>query len=403
MFFLTAIAAGMLALIVEGFIAKSLFGRGFHGELYQRLGKMAGIVLLLYLGLRLGDLTLRGVIPQAIDGSWQSMLFLGEILLGGLAPAILLLIPKIRSKPAGLLSAALLGAGGVVSQRMSLSLFTMFRPESAPYTPSGLEILIAFAIPAAAGLVYLLFTENLAVLEKDLPDWVQDPYRRPEFEMGSMAYQDRRWESLLARRMGVGVAALALLAATLPAQVARGGTLPPAPVSPATGWETLKIDGDDDGLLVNFPHGEHQARLSNELGELAACKTCHHLDRPDDVNSGCSECHTDFNQAASIFNHEQHTTLLGGNAACGECHSGEHRAATAISCDRCHESMAVSSDGNPFTYFAASYQEAMHGRCQSCHQQQAEATGRPELGQCGACHMGQVESEMIVRSEQNND
>lgn len=401
MFFATAIAAGMLAVIIEGFIAKSLFGRGFQWNLYQRLGRFAGFVLLFYLGLRLGDLTLRGVLPQAIDGSWQSMLFLGEILLGGLLPAILLLIPKIRSKPAGLLSAALLGAGGVVSQRMSLSLITMFRPESAPYTPSGLEILIAFAIPAAAGLVYLLFTENLAVLEQELPVRETDPYLRPEFEPGSLAYQDRRWESLLARRMGVGVAALALLAATLPAQVVRGGTLPPAPVKPATGWEVLKIDGDNDGLLVSFPHVEHQKRLTDELGEQVACETCHHLDRPEDENSACSECHTDFNQAVSIFNHEQHTALLGSNAACVECHAGEHRAATATTCDSCHEQMAVNLDGNTFTYFAASYQDAMHGKCKSCHQQQAEALGRPELEQCGTCHLEQVEKEMIVRYEQN--
>jgi len=396
MFFVSAIGAGMLALIVEGFIAQRLFGRGLKLDLLQRLGKIASFVLLLYLGLRLGDLTVRGVLPVSIDGSWQSMLFLGEVLLGGILPVILLLIPQVRAKPAGLLSAALLGAAGIVSQRMSLSLFTMWRPETAPYTPSGLEILIAFAIPAAAGLIYLLFTENLAVLEQELPVRQPDPYARPVFEPDSLVYQDTHWNGQLARRAGIGVLALALLAAVLPAQVVTGEAMPPAPVRAAQGWEMLLIDGDADGQAVQFPHAAHQARLSAEVGEAAACQTCHHLDRPVDVNSGCWECHGDYYQPSSIFDHTQHTAFLGGNAACGECHAGEHRAATAVACETCHAQMIAPSGEDNFSYWAINYQDALHENCQSCHEQQAELQGTPELGQCGACHLGQLENQNLV-------
>ena len=100
--------------------------------------------------------------------------------------------------------------------------------------------------------------------------------------------------------------------------------------------------------------------------------------------------------ASSIFDHTRHTTELGGNAACAECHAGEHRASTAVDCESCHEQMTAAAGVAEFSYWAINYQDALHENCQSCHVQQAELLGRPELGQCGACHLGQVENQNLV-------
>ena len=166
MFFTSAIAAGMMALILEGFVVERWFKKGMHFDLLESIGEGALLPLGLYLALRLIDLWSRKVLPGALDGSWQSMLFLAEIVLGGILPMILLSLKRARSSREGLLTSAILVILGIMSQRMSLSMFTMFRAQGTTYSPSLGETAIAFAIPAAAILIYFFFTENLMVIEK---------------------------------------------------------------------------------------------------------------------------------------------------------------------------------------------------------------------------------------------
>jgi hypothetical protein len=287
------------------------------------------IPLTLYLILRISDLFLRGVLPGALDGSWQSILFVAETCMGGLLPLSLLAFRKIRESREGLLTSAILSIGGIVSQRMSLSMFTMYQPAGMSYFPSVAETLIAFAIPAAAILVYLFFVENLAVVE--------------------------------------GL-----------------------------------VDGNRTAELVNFPHLEHQERLVNEQGE-PSCQTCHHLNKPDDEATACSECHADYYEPQSIFDHTQHQQVLGGNASCVECHTQEHTHQTAEICQDCHETMTAREGQPSFNSLAPSYLDAMHGRCLECHQQEAGKQERPELALCSTCHTNsQDEPEQITRNQPEN-
>ena len=169
LFFTSAISAGMMALALEGFIMERWFKRGMHFELLSQLGKWVTLPLALYLILRISDLFLRGILPGALDGSWQSILFLAEVIVGGVLPLILLAIRKMRESREGLLSSAVLIIAGIISQRMSLSMFTMHQTTGMSYFPSLSEIAIALAIPAAAILIYLFFAENLAILDKEFP------------------------------------------------------------------------------------------------------------------------------------------------------------------------------------------------------------------------------------------
>ena len=340
MFFISAIAAGLMALVVEGFLAERLFGQHLNFDLLSRLGKIGGFVLWLYLGLRLSDLTLHGVLPSALDGTWQSMLFGIEILIGGIIPAALLMVPKIRLSRNGLLTCALLAIAGVLSQRMSLSMITLWRPETAPYIPSGFEVIIAFAIPAAAGLIYLFFVENLAIADKTVPEDKLDLVQSPQIDHPAWVLPNLGWQATFAWRSGIAVLVAGLTLSALPARSASEQSGQTNPVQAALGWEILTIDGDSDGIAVVFPHLEHQARLADEqVSSTAICAECHHLNQPKDEGTGCGECHQDYYAAHSIFEHTLHTNVLGGNASCAECHLGEHRAATAIACAECHESM----------------------------------------------------------------
>jgi len=385
MFFISAIATGMMALIVEGFFVERWFKRGMHFDILTRLGVGATLPLGLYLILRLSDLSIRGIIPAALDGSWQSALFLAEILLGGILPIILFSIKKIRQTREGLLTGATLGILGIMSQRMSLSMFTMYRAEGTTYLPSIGETAIAFAIPAAAALIYLFFAENLPVFEPqpEMAEGEVQPAPSRRMKAGALASSAPIWRSMTARRSGFAVFVVALMLPLLSVN----GKQPAAPVSaPTGGWEVLRIDGNLSGYVVNFPHLEHQERLVDENTGESKCQTCHHLDKPDEQASACWTCHTDFNQPASIFNHSLHQQALGGNQSCQECHTQEHIQLTGAVCQDCHESMPPAQGQTTFQMMAPAYKDAMHGRCLACHEEQALAQNKPDLAQCSACH-----------------
>jgi Ni/Fe-hydrogenase subunit HybB-like protein len=382
MFFTSAIAAGMLVLIIEGFIVGRWFKHNMDFDLVARLGKGAILPLSLYLALRLSDQWIRGVLPGAIDGSWQSILYLAEILLGGIFPILLLSIRKIRETREGLLTSSILGILGIMSQRMSLSMFTMVRTEDTIYFPSLGETLIAFAIPAAAVLLYLFFAENLQLYGEQSKD-EGEALVPASISPGSFPNQDTGIRGMVARRSGFAIFVIALAFPILSMKSHQ----PSSPVSSATGWETLHIDGNKAGYMVDFPHLEHQERLADEITGEPNCQKCHHLDLPEDEVPSCWQCHADYNQPASVFDHSVHQQSLGGNESCQECHIGEHVKQTGVICQDCHDAL-IPTDGQPvFNMQAPSYKDAMHGRCLECHEQQALEQGMPELALCSTCHM----------------
>jgi hypothetical protein len=151
---------------------------------------------------------------------------------------------------------------------------------------------------------------------------------------------------------------------------------------------------------VNFPHLDHQERLvDKETGEHE-CQVCHHLNLPDDEATACSQCHTDYFQPSSIFDHSLHQQVLGGNESCQECHTTqEHIKLTPEICQDCHETMTSAEGQATFDMMAPSYQDAMHGRCLDCHEKEALVEDRPELALCNTCHTKyEKESDQIYAS-----
>ncbi len=396
-FFITSIGLGLMAVVLDGFIITLLFKRELHMKLLAQLGKIAGFVLWGYLILRLGDLAWRGIIPAGLDGSWQSFLFAAEILIGGVLPATLLLIPGIHNNHEGLISCGLLTVFGIVIQRMSLSMLTMRLPEGASYIPSMLEVAIAFAVPAAAGLIYFLFLENLAVLQKEVPDHRPSPYAQPQFNQSTFVHIETSLTSTVVRRSGLAVLVIALVVAALPVSIVTGQqSLPGMLVKAAQGWEIMSINGNRDQNRVDFDHLAHQEQLQESTtNDEDVCLTCHHLSKPNDEATACWECHQDMARPTSIFDHTLHQVELGGNLSCVECHRGEHTVQTAKACGECHEVMVPQAGETTFNYYAAGYKEAMHGTCITCHEQEAQQQDRPELGRCPACHKFNDNSDTI--------
>ncbi len=185
--------------------------------------------------------------------------------------------------------------------------------------------------------------------------------------------------------------------ALLPSSAITGYEYPETPVKDAVGWDTLAIDGNRAHERVYFPHKHHQEMLG--LGR-DSCKKCHHMSRPGDGPSSCSECHKDMYLSTSIFNHDYHQGLLGGNSSCDSCHVNSKSKAEVISCGTadCHEGMFPSDTSS---YYAVSYLDAMHKNCKDCHEDKAlkadsllrlgemqKSDSLKALGYCTSCHPG---------------
>ncbi len=154
----------------------------------------------------------------------------------------------------------------------------------------------------------------------------------------------------------------------------------------------LVIDGNRDGTLVLFDHDAHVARL----GADTSCATCHHLSLPLERNTGCASCHRDAYGVTDLFDHPAHEAALGGRDGCVECHAdgaATKTRATSTACMDCHADDAVVSRivDPPWPRWrpAASYVDAMHGLCVTCHRLEVKSAPevRPKgLEECRACH-----------------
>ena len=398
LFFVSAIGLGLMAVIMEGFISAYLYGHRLRMELLPKLGGAASIVLWLYLVLRVGDLAVRGVLPGALDGSWQSLLFALKIGGGVLLPALLLSFPSLRNNRRILGTSAVLTALGIGLNRLSVGMIAMRLLPGTTYFPSWGELALGLGIAAGAGLVFLFFTERLGVFEAKT-EWAQpSPYTRPEFLPGTLVYKDGGVYGTVVRRSLVFILVAALGAALLPARSVTGQQVPITPVTRARGWNVLRIDGNRAREKAFFDHPDHTQRLGRKTPltyaflapsseQREACLRCHHLNHPEDGATPCWLCHQDMYRSTSIFDHDLHEDALGGNQSCGECHAEGHADDTVQKpCQECHEEMVPGPEEETFNPLAPSYKEAMHGLCLECHRQESQRLQRPQLELCVTCH-----------------
>jgi Ni/Fe-hydrogenase subunit HybB-like protein len=405
LFFFSAAALGLMMVTLEGFVSAFVYRRRIELELFSGLGKAAAVLLWVYLALRIGDLLWRGVLPGAIDGSWQSVLFLSEISFTALIPAILLSIPASRNDLRGLGTASVLTVSGTILYRLSASVIAVQRPAGVSYFPNWVEFAISIGIVSGAGLVFLFLTENLKIFG---PETLGEEekitrYAKPRFDPQTGVRLSETFWDTAARRSLILVAVVALAITFMPGRAWGGDQTKSAPVKPVQGLNVMRIYGGDNQTYVDFDHQAHVDRLRKLIPEEYAteqdmCVSCHHLsdwqtDATGISDSGlgppsCGTCHSDVYNSTSTFDHALHVEVVepGGNNSCDECHEGGHSASTAVDCVECHENMGPDENGQPFDYIAPSYMDAMHGSCISCHEAEAQTLNEPLLASCATCH-----------------
>jgi Ni/Fe-hydrogenase subunit HybB-like protein len=370
-----------------------------NGPELPRLRGLATIgagILTLYLVLKIVDLLRGGGWRLLLAGSWESWLYTVELVLTAVLPLVLLSWPRSRRSPTGLGLAAGSATLGLVLNRLDVGIIGYWRDAQTVYWPSLTEWALSLGVVAAAGLVFLAATEQLPIFA-GRPDSPAPGRRRDPRDAFS-----RVWNAALASGLyRVTLIAVIVLPLGWVLMYPPYRSVASEPVQPPVGLDLrrteLRIDGDRAGLLVNFPHQEHQKRLGGDT----SCGICHHVSLPHDRSTPCSRCHRAMLQPTDLFDHSRHLRAVAvaeglhglqpENRTCARCHEPgrPESPATAGACFGCHEKdmwLEIRPDPELRLASASGYMDAMHGTCLVCHRREEARGVREALADCGTCH-----------------
>ncbi|HQA00020.1 MAG TPA: cytochrome c3 family protein, partial [Phycisphaerae bacterium] len=434
LFFVSAVGLGLMMVTLESLLSSWLFNHKVRVELLAGLGRAASFVLSAYVLLRVGDLWRRGQLTEENIASWQGALFIFELLVSAVIPAILLSFRRVRYSVPGLATCSTMVVLGIIGYRFDTCIIAFSRPESMPYFPTWTELAISAGIVSGAVLVFIFFNENLEIIPHHGPKPGAGPDKSGQ-GVGSSSraasyatdYAGVYFFTPARRRYSLGfVIAGALAIGLLPEDAIFGPTPLRVPVQEGRNVEALAvkvdhpmrrefhfaglsgtvpaaakpepvtvrmIDGNRNWRFVPFTHDDHIERL----GGQESCRLCHHQNMTFDQTSPCYVCHRDMYEVTDTFDHRLHMHKLGGNASCAVCHGegpGRKTRETSLACWQCHGDMVVEGSIVPraeggLKGFAPGYMDAMHGLCIRCHEdlsaKDPEKYGT-EFGRCDVCH-----------------
>ncbi len=378
LFFSSAFSLGLAMIITESIISGWLFRRELEHHLLWRVARILKYALGLHLLLIFAELTFLGKLRFLFISSWASILYGMEILISTIIPVIVLASLRSSSSSLRLLTATALVLVGFTLNRINVAIVSMFPETGQIYFPTWVEIIISFGIIACAILIFFFFVENFKVYEK-LPSWEDrdEDLSLPVFDRATEVWLGPR----LTKRIGINllffILGASLTFSFLPENAWQGAQPQRTAVDRPRGLNPMVIDGNRNKKIVLFDHNKH----IREQGVQQSCPKCHHMLKPWDEGTACSECHRDMFLSTLIFDHDFHQKKHGGNKGCRKCHQ-ENKPKTAENikaCKECHTTMIVKESrikpqtkGTDQLKYAVGYREALHGLCINCHQEKAE-------------------------------
>ncbi len=162
-FYLTAIAVGFSMIIFEAYLSARAFGRGIELDLLTKIGFFSGIFLSVYLLVKGVDLFLSNKIGYLFTLTDETLLFWGEIIIGIIIPAVLLLQPRFRENRKWLYISSVFVIAGALFNRMNVSITSIAWSTNVNYFPSVYEISITLMIVVLGMIAFNLAVRYLPV------------------------------------------------------------------------------------------------------------------------------------------------------------------------------------------------------------------------------------------------
>ncbi len=393
LFFISAISLGLMMVSFESLATHWLYRRKPETKLVAKLGKIAVWVLGIYFAVKMIDIAIAGELGLIFNGSWEGGLFIAEMLISIIFPVIIFSIPRLREKTGWQSLGSFMVVFGMIFNRINVGGITMLSSTGDAYVPAWTEIIISFGVVSTVALVFLFVIEHFHIWgEKPVhPDSL--PHSKPAFDHASEVWLGSPLVAARTKYSLAFVLAFAFGFAMMPGDVIQSEGVTQISVQHARGGDTLLIDGNRDGYGTMFNHKKH--------ADSTACEQCHHMNLPQDKESGCWQCHNSMYATTDVFNHNWHTSPEGGKLTCTQCHEDNlnRNEATAKGCNDCH--LDLIPDKAKFkveNYLAGSYVESMHNQCINCHKEiAAKDIEKEKLTQCANCH--QSVSEPYLKTD----
>lgn len=165
LFLLSAVLMGYAIVPFEGILATLGFKRPSETPLLGKLSRFALVILIAYLVIRVGDLTLRGAWGYAFEGTLDAFMFWVEMALY-IVPLVILLNKSNQTKTRMIFIAAMLALLAGTVYRMNVYLIGYHPGPDWNYFPSVAELLITIGMFSFEVVLYLIFVKYLPVMHR---------------------------------------------------------------------------------------------------------------------------------------------------------------------------------------------------------------------------------------------
>ncbi len=164
-FLLSAFAVGLAMVVFESLLASRSLKRPFEMRVLAPYARFIPFLLTIYLAAKVIDMVDRGTWVYLTDLSVRSVSYLLEVVVGVLAPLVMLLSHRLRRQPRWLFTAAAMVVFGVALNRINVFLIGYTAPyATGPYLPAWTEVLVTVGLISTLVLVYRLFVFHLPVM-----------------------------------------------------------------------------------------------------------------------------------------------------------------------------------------------------------------------------------------------
>lgn len=163
LFLMSSFFVGPAMICIETGLAGKAFNHQVDVKILRSLARIGGAVMILYLLLRFGDFTARGIWPYVFAGGLESNMFLLEIIGGVLIPLVIIFGPWGRTRK-GLITYGILTALGIVLNRLNVVITGMVNYYGPGYIPAWTEIAVTVGLVAGGILVYCFLAENFRII-----------------------------------------------------------------------------------------------------------------------------------------------------------------------------------------------------------------------------------------------
>jgi Ni/Fe-hydrogenase subunit HybB-like protein len=163
----SAFFLGPAMVTIEGTLAARAYNRTPELPVFSSLTKVTMWMMIIYFIVKVIDLSYRGVLGLAFNGSFESNMFLIEMIVFVLLPIVMYAVPSIRNQHWGVLTASVLVVAGVILNRMNVVFTGMAKSVGGSYFPSIWEFIMTIGMWSALILAYCFIVENFPILPKE--------------------------------------------------------------------------------------------------------------------------------------------------------------------------------------------------------------------------------------------